>query len=452
MSGPIVVVGGGLSGLTVAEALLAKGREVKVLESAERPGGPIQTIEEEGFQLEGGPQAFLDRDGAIRTLAHRLGLEMSLRPADPAANRRFVLTRGALRELPKSPPGFLTSDVLPLRGRLRALLELFTLPTLPEEDEALGPFMRRHLGEEATAILVDAVQTGTWAGDMEQLSVRAGFPRLWELERAHRSLALGLWRQRRDPRLLPGPGGTPSGRLATFGGGLQSLINTLAMRLGSKLHTRAQAVALTRSGVGFRIELDSGGALEAGHVVLATPAHVTARLLRPLSPGIADTLESIPYVPVATVHLGFAPGEAPPLEGFGFLVPNREGRPLLGTIFSSSAFPFRAPAGATLLTAMLGGAHRPEQIALSEDALIALVQRELGQILDLRAEPIVTRAQRYPRGIPQYHVGHRARIARLHDGVAALGSISLIGNAYDGVGLSDCVRNATELAQRLAET
>lgn len=450
MSGPIVVVGGGLSGLTVAEALIAKGQDVKVLEADERPGGPIRTVDEEGFQLENGPQAFLDRDGAIRTLAHRLGLEMSLRPAEPTANRRYVFTRDKLQELPRSPPGFLASPVLPVRARLRALLEPFTLPS-NGEDEALGPFMRRHLGDEATAILVDAVQTGTWAGDMEKLSVRAAFPKLWELERTHRSLAVGLWKNRQQPQVQPGPGGTPSGKLATFGGGLQSLINTLAMRLGSRLHTRAQAVALTRVGSGFRVELDSGGALEAAHVVLATPAPVTARILRPLSPGIADSLDAIPYVPVGTVHLGFAPGTAPPLEGFGFLVPHREGRNILGTIFSSSAFPFRAPPGATLLTTMVGGAHRPEQLALSEDALIALVQRELGQMLDLRSEPIVMRAQRFQRGIPQYHVGHRERMQRLHDGVAALGPLSLLGNAYDGVGLSDCVRNGTALAERLAE-
>jgi len=451
MSGPIVVVGGGISGLTVAEALLSRGRDVKVLEAAERAGGPVHSFEEDGFLLETGPQAFLDREGSVRDLAHRLGLEMSLRPASPAAARRYVYTRGALRELPRSPPAFLASSVLPATARLRALLEPLSRRAPAGTDEALGPFMRRHLGDETTAVLVDAMQTGTWAGDVEKLSVRAAFPRLWELEQKHRSLALGLWRNRKVPALQPGPGGTPSGRLASFEGGLQSLIGTLAMRLGSRLHTRASVVEITRTGEGYRVELDSGGAIDAAHLVLATSAPASARLLRPLSPDVADALEAIPYAPVGVVHLGFAAKDAPALDGFGFLVPNREGRGIMGTIYTSSSFPFRAPPETALLTTMVGGAHRPELVALSEDALIAHVQRELGKILDVRTEPLIARAFRWTQGIPQYEVGHTSRVSRIFAGIAELGPLSLVGNAYRGVGLSDCVREATRLAAELAE-
>jgi oxygen-dependent protoporphyrinogen oxidase len=198
------------------------------------------------------------------------------------------------------------------------------------------------------------------------------------------------------------------------------------------------------------VQLEGDRALDAAHVILTTPAYASARLLRPLSPALAEGLDAIPYAPIAAVHLGFAPGDAPPLSGFGFLVPHREGRAILGTIYSSSSFPFRAPRGATLLTTLLGGARRPELVELPEEALIVHVQRELGQMLDLRTEPALARATRWTRGIPQYDVGHLERASRLHAGAAALGPLSLSGNAFDGVGIADCVRNAGRLASTLA--
>lgn len=390
----------------------------------------------------------------MRELAAGAGVEEEIRAADPAAKARYLYTRGQLRSVPASPPAFLKSDILPLGARMRVVAELFTGRAPSDVDESLGAFGRRHLGAAATSILLDAVQTGIYAGDMEALSVGATFPQLTRMEREHRSLILGAihtQKAQRKARLAGGPAKL-SGTLSTFTGGLQMLVDGVAQKLGSAARTGAKVEGLLPSSGGWRVSVREHGRqaeLMASHVVLATPSYVTAGLLRPLDESLAVLVEGITYAPIAVVHLAYAPGSTPPPDGFGFLVPSLEKRRLLGAIHASTVFPFRAEGGRVLYTCMIGGARRPDLVALDEEALVKLAQEELKELAGVTASPVFSEVFRWPRGIPQYTVGHLARVAAIDTALARLPGLHLAGNAYKGVGVNDCIRNAFALADSL---
>jgi protoporphyrinogen/coproporphyrinogen III oxidase len=449
----VVIVGGGISGLVVAHGLRERGTPVTLVEAAEEPGGNIQTHHPDGFITESGPNSFLDREPTLRALAAKLGIEDRIRTADPSAKRRYLYTGGALRALPQSPPALLKSDVLPWTAKLRMLGEPFTRRG-PTGDESLADFGRRHVGAAATGVLVDAMQTGIYAGDVEALSVAACFPRLAALEKDHRSLLLGLVRGRKAQAALPS--GTPpatTGQVASFDGGLGVLVDALARALGPALRTRSRVVGLRRDGEVWRVDVDEAGQrteYTAERVVLAVPSDVAAPLVRPLDGPLAEKLGAIPYAPIAVVHLGYAPGTVAPPEGFGFLVPAAERRRVLGVIHVSSTFPWRTEGGRVLYTCLIGGATRPDLVALEEPALVALAREELAFMAGVQAEPVFTEVVRWKRGIPQYNRGHLGRLAAIDAELARLPGLSLLGNAYRGVGLTDCVRDATARVDALA--
>ncbi len=451
----IAIVGGGISGLSLAFELRKLGAPAVLFEAAPRVGGTIQSSAREGFITEAGPNGFLDREPATRDLAAALGLTEQLRAADAAAKKRFIFTRGALREVPSSPPAFFKSDVLPFSARLRVAAELLSRRAADPENETLAEFARRHLGKTAARVLIDAMQAGIFAGNPEKLSLAATFPRMAELERDHRSLILAMIRLKRQRKGTGAATETsgPSGTLSSFAGGLSLLTRTLGDRLGAIIRLNTEVRAITRSADGWRLQVADGEraeTIDAAQLVLAVPSYVAAHLLRPLDAGLASELEGIEYAPIGVVHLGYSRGESVVPSGFGFLVPTEERLHILGAIFISRIFPWRSEGGRTLLTCMLGGARQPELFALADEELVKSVQADLEKVLGLTAAPSFQQIVRWKRGIPQYNVGHLARVRRIDEAVSRLPGLSLTGDAYRGVGLNDCIRNSTELAQRLA--
>ncbi len=434
---PTVVVGGGVSGLTLALSLHRQGVPVTLLEASDAPGGTMRTLARDGFLLETGPNSVLDRDGTVATLATSLGLP--LQPASESARQRAVVLGGRLRSLPSTPPGWLASSLLPLHAKLRLLLEPFSRRGPAGVDESLGEFARRHLGRTVTATLVDALQTGIWAGDVERLSAASAFPRLVALERAHRSLLVGAVRSGRRGDVT---------RPASVEGGLGALCLAAAGALGERVRLGTPATALAREGDGWSVATPRG-AVAASRLVLALPPTDAAALVRPLDAPLADALACFPSVDVAVVHLGFRPSLEPEPEGFGFLVPTSERRDILGTVYASSLFPGRAPGGGTLLTVLLGGAHRPELLALEDGALVEAARRELAALLGVRRTPALTHVVRWPRAIPQYNVGHAQRLQSVQAHAARWPGLSLTGAAYGGASVADCIRAAVALSGRL---
>jgi protoporphyrinogen/coproporphyrinogen III oxidase len=434
---PTVVVGGGICGLALALSLRRGGAQVTLLEASEAPGGTARTLLRDGFLLETGPNSVLDRDGAVAALAASVGLPLRL--ASESARQRAIVLGGRVRTLPSSPLAFLASDVLTLSAKARLLLEPLSRRAPEGVDESLGDFARRHLGRTVTSTLVDALQTGIWAGDIEKLSAASAFPRLKALEDAHRSLLLGALRTRAGA-------GTP--RPVSFEGGLGGLSTALARALGARMHLSSRATALARTADGWTVTTPEGR-LGAAQVVLALPPWDAAALVRPFDAVLAEGLLGFASVAVAVVHLGYSPAPKPAPDGFGFLVPTAEGRDILGTVYASSLFPFRAPADATLLTVLLGGAHKGNLLALDDAALVQTARRELLGLLRIQQEPTLTHVVRWPRAIPQHDVGYARRLQDVLGRAARWPGLWLLGNAYGGASVPDCIRSASELSRRL---
>lgn len=452
----VIVIGGGLSGMAVAFHMQQRGIPVVLLERSPRLGGNIQTHIRHGFFLENGPNSFFDREPTMRALARSLGVENLIQPATDAARKRYVYTRGRLRALPRTSPAFFGSSLLPLTSRLRMLGELFTRRAGGTADESLARLGRRHIGESATSVVLDAVQGGLFAGDLESLSIRAAMPKLAELEQTHGGVLLGLVR---EGPARPGAAGKGAeepltGVLSSFRGGLQRLVDALARRLGTIARTSTQVEQLTpKAGGGWRVVVRENGErteLEASQVAMCTPANTAAALLHEVDPELGGLLEGITYAPVSVVHVGFAPGSVARPDGAGFLVPASEQRRILGAIHASTLFPWRAEGKRVLYTCMVGGTRQAELASLPAEELVTLVREELADIAGVRAEPAVTDVVRWPYALPQYTEGHAERLAALDQAVARWPGLHLTGNAYRGISMVDCVRNAATLAEQLA--
>jgi oxygen-dependent protoporphyrinogen oxidase len=447
----VAVVGAGIAGLVVAHTLKARGEEVLVVEAAPRVGGHIRSERSNGFLCEWGPNALLDREPAMRELIDALGLGDQVTHASAAAKRRWLWTGGRLTPLPMSPPEFLKSPVLPWTARLRFLMEPWLHGNRPSDDESVHDFAQRHFGERAADVLADAFQVGVFAGDARRLSLPAAFPQVAELERANPSLLKALAAQRKQRRAE----GTPSEArgLFTFAEGIETLPKALAEKLGDALWTNARLTSLEWRPPGWKLGLRRPrGTLtvEAKKVVLALPSHAAAEVLSPLAPHLAETLASIPYAPIAAVHLGYARTDvSADLDGFGFLVPAAEQRSVLGVLYSSTIFPARAPEGHVLFTALVGGARQPELVALEDGALVDRVRADFAVALGITAAPRHASVVRVAKGIPQYELGHLARVRRVEQQLQAFPGLSVLGNAYGGVGVNDCVRTARALALSL---
>ncbi|HEU4369820.1 MAG TPA: protoporphyrinogen oxidase [Methylomirabilota bacterium] len=458
----LVVVGGGIAGLAAAHRAVELARErgfaldLTLIEARDRLGGTIASERVDGFLVEAGPDSFLSEKPWALALCRRLGVADRLVGTDDRFRKVFVWHRGRLHPLPDgfqllAPTAlrpFATSPLFSLPGKLRMALDL-VLPRGGGDDESLGAFVRRRLGVEALERVAQPLVAGIYTADPDDLSLTATMPRFVELERRERSIILGLRRAlRRTP--LPGTSGARWSLFVTFAGGMEELIDTLAARLPPGAAALKQHVsALHRVGERWRVTTYEGVVAEADRVIVATEAHAAARLTRYLDPALATLLEEIPYASAATVSLGFRRADVPhPLDGFGFVVPRREGRALLAGTFSSVKYPGRAPEGHVLIRGFLGGMLNAAVLAEDDAALVARARGELRAALGIAAEPVLTRLHRWPASMPQYRVGHLVRVETIERLTAALPGLALAGAAYGGVGIADCVRAGEAAAEQ----
>ncbi len=426
----VLVVGSGISGLSTAYRLKKEGVSVVVYEKDDEIGGNIKTLSEEGYLFELGPQTIL-ADGEILEFFNQIGLK-PLR-ASPGSKNRYVLKGGRIIPVPLNPISFLTTPLLSFRGKIRVLKEIFVPPD-PKEEESLGDFVRRRLGEEVLRYLVQPFVSGVYAGDPEDLSVRYAFPKLYALEKEFGSLIKGAVKKR-----ALGPGGV----LVSFREGLRDLVNKLA----SDLEIRKEAVVLRIRKKEDRFILDTrGGKVEAKAVVVTSPAYTSSYLLKDLSWSASLEFSKIDYPPVVVVNVGVKEGYVP--DGFGFLVPRVEGKRILGVIFSSKIFPGRSPEGKDLLTVYLGGATDREVVELSEEEILETVERELREILGVPGIEF-GRVKVWKRAIPQYTVGYGRFLKLAEDMERDYKGLFLAGNYIGGVSVADCIRNSKKVAEKV---
>jgi oxygen-dependent protoporphyrinogen oxidase len=457
----VAIVGGGVAGLAVAyeirerSARVPGGIEIVCLEAEDRPGGNIRSDRFDGFTCEWGPNGFLDNVPATLALIRRLGIEDRLLPSDPSAAIRFIYRGGRLRRLPSGAVSFLASDILSVPGRLRVLLEPFVPARRDPSEESVFDFVARRIGDEAARVLVDAMVSGIYAGDVKALSLQATFPKMWRMEVDHGGLVRAMLARRKEKGAAAKAGGPagPGGTLTSFRGGLEELIEALARAAGPTLRLGSRVVRVADMGAGgFRVFLSTGEPIDAAAVVLACPSWFAAEIASGLDAELHAALAGIPSASVAVVHFGFDEKDlARRPHGFGFLAPRGEGPRILGTLWSSSIFPGRAPAGKVLLTSMVGGAHDPEAVTLGDARLIEIVRHDLDDAMGIGAAPRFVRIFRQPRGIPQYTLGHTARLETIARRLLEHPGLLACGNSYRGISVNACVEEAPRIADAAVE-
>ena len=470
----LAIVGGGITGLAAAYALQKKAREAgralnfTLYESAPRLGGKILSEESGGFLIEGGPDSFLQQKPWAADLAQELGLEEALIGANPRQKKLYVVDHGRLTPMPDGVmliiptrfTPFVTSPLISWQGKVRMGLD-FVIPRRKDDaDESLGNFIRRRLGKEALEKIAEPLLSGIHVSDPELQSLLATFPRFRALEERHGSLIRGMLAQRRASR-ANGKAHVDGQRAAwknsvfvTLRGGMGQLVEALANAVNGELGGRVlTGCGVTRieseTGVGYRVAAADGAVRSADAVILAGPAYVSSTLVAGFAPGLARALDQIRYVSTATVSLAYPTAEVDdPFDGIGFIIPRGEKRRISACTASSIKFSERAPAGHLLLRCFVGGPGHEELVELDDVEMIAMVREELAELLGIRAEPSLARVYRWPKGNPQYDVGHLERVKELYTLCAELPGLFLAGAAYEGVGVPDCVHQGSQAAEK----
>jgi protoporphyrinogen/coproporphyrinogen III oxidase len=471
------VLGGGITGLSAAYFLARARRagapiEELLLEARDRVGGSIQTERVEGFLIEGGPDSFLTEKPDAAALCRALGLGDLLLGSNDARRRTYILHHGRLVPLPEGlmllvPTRvwpMLTTPLLSLRAKLAMAAELFARPPAARNgavhDESVASFVGRHFGDAMTENIADPLLAGVFGGDSAALSIRSVLPHFYEMEQEYGSLTRATFKTTWQRRALANASPTPNAVVApatlfmTLRDGMGQMVEALKQHLDlSQLFLGQSVLAIEpyergAAGRAYRIRCEGGVVHNADAVIMALPAYQCSRLAG-FDPGLAQPLESIPYNSAMTVSMGYARSVLEHLwPGFGFLVPRKEERRLLACTFVHGKFNHRAPPGGALLRCFLGGSRDPGALNLSDTDAVQVCRRELGNILKLDAEPSFYRIYRWPHSMPQYEVGHSERVDTILRRLQNHPGLFVAGNAYSGIGISDCIRTAKTAAER----
>ncbi len=428
----VVIVGSGISGLSTAFRLKKLGLDLVVFEKDDQIGGNIKTVSQEGYTFELGPQTVL-ADEEVLSFFREVGVDPIV--ASPSSKNRYIYKKGKLIPLPMSPLAFLFSPLLSLSGKFKVLREPWA-PAPVKEEESIAEFVRRRLGQEFLDYIVAPFVSGVYAGDPEKLSVKHATRRIYELEREFGSLIRGAIKKKALG---------PRGKLISFEGGLFRLVE----KLSEKVEIRKENVVLRIRKKDERFILDTReGKVEARVVVISSPAYTSSYLLKDLSWSASLEFDKIDYVPLVVVNVGVKSGYVP--EGFGMLVPRREGKRILGVIFSSKLFPGRAPEGKDLLTVYLGGATDRDVIDLPEEEILDTVERELKDIFSIPGFDFA-HVKKWKRAIPQYTIRYQKYLDLAKEMEEIHRGLFLTGNYLSGVSVADCIRYSSLKAREVAE-
>ena len=468
----IAVLGGGIAGLSAAfrlaelSAKFEHPLDITLLERGDRLGGPLCTIRDRGFIAEAGADSFLTEKPQALDLARRLGLADQIVPTRAEFRRTWVVRKGALAEIPE---GFsllaparlipmLRSPLLSPMGKLRVVIE----PLIPRRkesgDESLASFVRRRLGREVLERIAQPLAGGIYTADPERLSLRATLPRFAEMESLYGSVIRGLRAAARSSSASSrGASGARWSLFASLRGGIGTMVESLAQRLGDKIRLGAEAIALEAIDGGvaervprWRLVLAGGPALEADAVICTTPAFAAASILRACAVPLSRVLAQIGYASAAVVNIAWREHDFPHSpRGFGFVAPLIERRKIIAGSFTSLKFENRAPAGIILARAFIGGALQADMMALSDDEMLNVAREEFRALLGIIAAPLWARVNRWPDSMPQYALGHQQRVAEICRLAASLPGFELAGAAYHGVGIPDCILGGERAAQAI---
>ncbi|MCK4660966.1 MAG: protoporphyrinogen oxidase [Phycisphaerae bacterium] len=454
----IAVVGGGIAGLATAFRLREEMRavdlpgELVVYEESDVCGGATRTERIDGFALDRGPNGWLSNEPLTARLVGELGLTGELVRSNDAACHRFIYTRGKLHELPASPGKFLLSGLLRPWEKLRVVGEFFTRRRPDDDDETIYDFGCRRLGRGFAETMLDPMVSGIFAGNVRELSLPATFPKMRSMELEYGGLFKALIAKKREQKRSGGEGGGPagpSGVLTTLEGGVGRFTEVPAETLAEHIRNNHPVSGLTRDDGEFTLWFD-GAKERFDAVVMAVPAHAAAGIVKGFAPEAADALGGIGFADTVVVcHVYDSDSLPVQPDGFGHLIPRRDGIRALGCLWTSCIFPDQVPGNELLLRTILGGAGDPGIMGLSDEELLAVVRDNTATTLGIHCPPLRTWIFRHRCGIAQYTLGHRERVAvadKLCDEVPGL---AFVGASYRGVSLNRCIRDAYTVAPRV---
>jgi oxygen-dependent protoporphyrinogen oxidase len=442
----VVIVGAGISGLSAAYDLERGGVSCTILEKRARLGGVIETRVAGECTLDCGPDSFLAAKPEALALITELGLENEVIGSNDHQRTTYIWKHARLIALPEGVMMIVPSRILamaksPLLSwgtKMRMAAEYFRGPG-PSVDRSVADFVIDHFGQETLDYLAEPLLSGVYGGDPARLSVASVLPRFLQMEAKYGSLVRAV---------LDTRGKGSSGPLfRTLKSGLSKLTGALAAR-ATVCRAKAESIE-RREGGGFRIRAE-GNWMEADHVIVACPAWSAAPLLTPVDPKLAEWLGGIEYSSSLTLSLIYRASEFNGRRaGFGFLVPRKERQRLAACTFVGAKFSHRVPDDRIALRCFFGGTGDEAVLGESDDALIAIARQELRRILGLTAAPIEHVIARWPRSMAQYNVGHAQRIAEIRARAAEVPGLHLAGNAYEGIGIPDCIRSGRQAAKNV---
>ena len=457
----VTIIGGGISGLATAFYLQEKSRnhdeeiQYTLVESAPHLGGKITTERVGDFVIEGGPDLMLTQKPWGVQLCHDLGLGDRLISTNDDRRHTFLLQKGKLVPfpndftlLPTRLTSFVRSPMFSVWGKLRMGMDLIIPSRKGLEDESLADFMRRRFGQETVEKIGGPLLAAIHQADPERLSLLTTFPRFAAMEQEHGSLIRAMRAQKRKQ---PPSKGKPPVMFKSLKLGLGEMVEALVRHLNGNLRTGCPVTNVRPCKSGFEVTLHEEVFL-TDVLVLAVPAYVASELVTPFASQLGKTLGTIRYVSTGTVSLGYRKTEVEnqhELNGFGFLVPKSEGRSISGCTWSSSKLQYRAPDDGVLVRVFVGGPGQEDIISLDDGDLVRIVRREIGDIMGITTDPIVQRIHRWPRGRPQYDVGHLDHVAKIEALTDAIPGLFVTGSAYRGSGIPDCVKGAINTADHI---
>ncbi len=448
---PILIVGGGISGLTAAFYLQKAGLPVTLVEKDARWGGLLETRVVDGCRIEAGPDSFLSTKSAARELIQEVGLGDEILSSNDDRRRTFLWRNGRMIPMPEglvlmAPadiPAFVTTPLLSLGAKLKAARELRRKPpsqALPER--SIAAFVADHYGQEVVDYLAEPLMTGVFGGDVEKLSASQVLARFVDLEARYGSVTRGLMAERAE---------TPKGGslFQSLRGGFGSLVDALDRHLTQVQRIRGEVVSLENSGGEWRVRL-ADGELQASRVILAVRAWQASRIVQSLDGALSQALAAFPFSSAVTIGLTYPREGFPhPLNGFGFLVPKVERESLVACTWVSTKFDHRAPPDRVVLRGFLGG---DAWCTASGEALLAATLKDLRRLMGITAEPIGVSIARWPQSMPQYDLGHAERVRRVFDCAAKFSGLYLVGNAFEGIGIPDSIRVARNAVNHLTKS
>lgn len=449
----IGIIGGGISGVSLASklALMKKnGADINVtlLEAAGRLGGTINSVSKDGFVIEAGTNGFLDSKPFTTEVFEEAGLADNLLKSNDKARKRFIQRYGKLQRMPENASAFLSSKLLTWKGKIRIAMEFFIPKKADGSDETLADFARRRLGPEALDYLIAPMVSGIFAGDPEKMSLDSCFPVIADLEKTYGGLMKGMLKKRNKKSGPAGPGGVLTAYVGGMGKAVGDLAET-AVKNGAEIIKNAPVTGVTKKDGKYVVEA-GGKTYEFDRLAICCPSYESAKFLKGLHPRLSEVLGSIPYAPIFAAGLGFNFEDIKDdIDGFGYLIPAKEGFDILGALFTSSMFPSQAPDGKKFLRIMAGGDRRKDLMEKSDAELLEICLKGVRDVLGVKQNPYMVQTFRYEKAIPQYHTGHREKVAEIERITEELGDIYIGGNVLYGIGLNDCTKTSKKIAEKI---